>query len=138
MVRHKPRGSFWAERHKASIGSNDYQIESQSCRYDQNPAILPVEQAKNQQPNLGTDQADRHQYIGHMDAGGRQIKSEQLWHESHWHEPAVMKFGGLPAFVLPSCADQADHQTGKNGSKQNHLKRTATIGCSSTEHQHGK
>src|SRR5688500_5774949 len=114
MVWHNPRGSFWAERHKASIGSNDYQVESQPCRQDQNPGILPVEQAKNQQSNLGADQAHRHQYIGHKYAGGRQIKSEQLWQKSQWYEPTVMKFGWLPAFVLPPCADQPDRQAGKN------------------------
>jgi hypothetical protein len=99
---------------------------------------MPVEQAKNQQPNLGTDQADRHKGIGYMRARGRQIKSEQLWQESHRHKPGVIQFGRLPAFILPPGAHQTDQQAGQDGGEQDHLIRASAIGRSSAEHQHGK
>jgi hypothetical protein len=99
---------------------------------------MPVEQAKDQQSSLGTDQTSGCQCVWQMSAQSWQVKNKQLWQESQRYEPDMLEFRRPPALLLPFGTQKTSEQTGKDGGKQDHLIRASTIRCSSTEHQHGK
>ncbi len=82
---------------------------------------MPVEQAKDQQPNLGTDQTSGYQCIWQMSAQSWQVKNEQLWQESQRYKPDVMELRKLPGLLSPACAQQASQQAGEDGGEQDHF-----------------
>jgi hypothetical protein len=130
------------QRHKASICGDHEQVEEQPYCQNHDPDLMPVEQAKNQQPNLGANQTGSRQGNRNILTRGWQIEGKELWQKSNQRKPTIMKLRRLPDFLRQSCAKHAGQKAGENCSKQNHFlmreRTTTAIWGPGAQHQRGK
>lgn len=106
----QPGNCIGADRHQPSVQSDYRQVQRQS--QDEQPAtrLATVRQDKNQQEQLGTNQAEGDQVNWDLAAGRRKLKSQPLRQISEGYEPDQIELWSLQAVSVEPGPDEPGQQ----------------------------